>query len=196
MHYGRVTAGPLGTNDENIRAESTLMGDNINLASRIESLSKKYGTYTLLTDELYQNLSSDRKKICRMVDYVTVKGREKRPLRIYTIDRMEKSADFLRLYNEGQENYLRGDWSKAFDGFSRAAQLEPEDGPVQAMLKRIQSSRYFSINAIKHLSQKCSDRIEGFSDFQKAVEGIVSREPFTAPLGFIDRGGFWRWEEK
>ena len=196
LHWGRVTSGALESDREDVRTETTLMGDEVNLAARLESLNKKYGTYLLLSGEFYGQLSPDRKDRCRLVDYATVKGREEKPLYLYTVDLEPKDPEFLQHYQKGCDLYFQGKWYEALLCFERAFSLDPLDGPTRNLMKRIHLSRVFSLNAIQHLHDKLGEKIPDLLPFKKEIELTVVKEAFAPPHDFLDRGGYWRWEEK
>jgi PAS domain S-box-containing protein len=196
MHFGTVTAGPLKSTDDQHRLESTLMGDNVNLTSRIEGLAKKYGVYFLMTDSYWSQLSAERQQKCRPVDYVTVKGREDNPLKVYTIDIEAKSEEFLQKYNEGQEYYFRGEWEKGRTSFIEAAHFYPDDGPTQLFISRIEESKNYLLKTLDHLERRFLGKIPNFDAFKKNIEIGLIKEPYSIPRGFLERGGYWSWDEK
>ncbi len=196
MHYGTVTAGPIGSMANQDRVESTLMGDNVNITARLESLTKKYGIYYLMSEDYYRDLSPDRQERCRLVDFITVKGRAEGPFRVYTLDLVPKSREFLDCYHQGQEKYFEGDWNSAMAYFKKAAVKDPEDGPTLQFINRIETTKKYGQMALDHLGRRKLQGIDQFDSIRSQLEKEIESEPFQPPRGFVERKGYWKWEEK
>eukprot|EP01027_Heterolobosea_sp_BB2_P018119 GEZU01025585.1.p1 GENE.GEZU01025585.1~~GEZU01025585.1.p1 ORF type:complete len:379 (-),score=75.63 GEZU01025585.1:149-1285(-) len=79
IHVGDALIGNIGSRT---RLNYTIIGDNVNLGARLESLCRIYGTDIIISDSTYERVKS--KYICRVLDYVVVKGKTK-PIYIYEI---------------------------------------------------------------------------------------------------------------
>ena len=181
LHFGEVIPGAVGCDS---RADNTLIGDNVNIAARMESLNKHYGTYVLLTEDFYFHLSQDRKKLCRKLDRVTVAGREE-PIYIYTVDFDQKSEEFLGLFSKAVEMYLCGDWQDAYEVFQKARGLSPSDNPTLTMINRIEEVK-------QHLLKE-ANRLKEFAPntFNTRMHADLVKEiglaPFEPPLSWTEK---------
>jgi len=193
LHWGGVIAGPIGSLD---RADNTLMGDNVNLAARIESLNKSYNAYVLMTDSFFHSLSAERRGRCRLLDRVTVVGRETSPLEIFTVDPDPLPAAFIAAFSEAMGLYFAGDWHLAHKGFTKAGDILrqgglPEDGPTRAFLDRIALTNQYWKKAVRNLSDHVPDVFT--PETARAVSEVLSNRDFAAPM---DWPGYWRHERK
>jgi class 3 adenylate cyclase len=74
MHYGEVMQGTIGSAD---RKEFTVIGDAVNTASRIESITKEHGFPILVSSALVEGLDAVRKARCENVGVAHLKGKTK-----------------------------------------------------------------------------------------------------------------------
>jgi len=80
IHTGSMMMGTLG---EANRLEGSVFSDTVNLAARLESLTRLYGAKLLISEQTYEDIDKDQ-FFARLIDTVTVKGK-KQPVKVYEI---------------------------------------------------------------------------------------------------------------
>jgi adenylate cyclase len=138
MHTDVIVSGNIGSPK---RMDYTVIGDGVNLASRLESACKAYSARILVSESTVSRLRGIYR--LREVDLVTVKGKTK-PIRIMEIlDYHDNSTfpnlmDVVHYFNEGVEHYRAAGWHAASQRFKRCLQLNPGDALSQTYVERCQ----------------------------------------------------------
>jgi adenylate cyclase len=134
IHTGPMLVGNMGSKR---RFNFTIMGDNVNLASRLEGLNKEFGTRLIISEPTYQTVQG--KMLARELDLIRVTGKT-RPVRIYELLGFAEDGDQVRQlaerFHAGLEAYRSGRWETAIGMFGELLRDYPDDGPTRVFVQR------------------------------------------------------------
>ena len=131
LNSGEAVVGNMGSEN---RFGYTAMGDNVNLASRLESINKQYGTYLMISESTY--LAVKDEMVCRELDQIRVKGKHE-PVRVYELiaKKGEETTEMgakLKTYAEALGLYREKKFAEAKAKFESLT----GDAPSEVFAKR------------------------------------------------------------
>jgi adenylate cyclase len=138
LSTGSLTVGNMGSTT---RFDYTVMGDSVNLGSRLEGLNKEYGTHIIVPKFTYGDVQ--KHFILRQLDLIRVKGKTV-PVKIYELMGSRGDGRLLEIagmFEAGLAAYWEQDWVKAEKYFTEVLAKNPGDGPSKTFLSRIQGLR-------------------------------------------------------
>ncbi|MDR2048808.1 MAG: adenylate/guanylate cyclase domain-containing protein [Treponema sp.] len=140
INTGNMVAGNMGTEN---KMNYTIMGNTVNLASRLEGANKQYGTWILAAESTIRETGN--RLLARRLDRIRVVGINE-PVRIYELmETMDAAESWQKETAERFEKALglfeKQDWDKAAEEFRGILAFAPTDNPSKVYVKRCEEYR-------------------------------------------------------
>jgi adenylate cyclase len=131
---GMMMVGNMGSEQ---RFDYTVMGDAVNLGSRLEGANKNYKSHIIISESTHGRIEDEF--FCMELDSVRVKGKTK-PVKIYQLLAYRKIAEERQragaLFHRGLQLYRARKWDEAIKTFSHVSDMDPELHAADLYIKR------------------------------------------------------------
>lgn len=142
INSGDMIVGNMGGKK---KFDYTVMGDNVNLASRLESINKIYGTDIIISESVYNSIKD--RILAREIDLIIVKGKSV-PVKIYELidlsenyllirnDEIGEIEELINRFESGLKFYRERMFSRSIEEFERVLLINPDDVPSRVFIDR------------------------------------------------------------
>lgn len=143
IQYGSVVMGTVGSDD---RMDTTVLGDVVNVAQRIESLCEYFQTDILTTRDLINVAEQKQSFAHRYIDTIILRGKSVGVELIEVYEHLSSDQIALRdqtksFIDQGIELRNTGEFKQAIDLFEQALQINPKDSILRYHIKQVENVR-------------------------------------------------------
>ena len=135
INTGMMMVGNMGSEQ---RFEYTVLGDAVNLGSRLEGANKSYLTHILISEFTYDKVKDEF--LCMEIDRVRVKGKT-RPVKIYQLlgrkDASASQVETIRYFHQGLQFYREQKWDRAMEAFKTVRSMDKGLYAARLYMERI-----------------------------------------------------------
>ncbi|MCC6807897.1 MAG: adenylate/guanylate cyclase domain-containing protein [Deltaproteobacteria bacterium] len=139
MNSGVIVVGNMGST---ARFDYTVMGDSVNLGSRLEGINKEYGTNIIISEFTYERAKAD--VYVRLLDSVRVKGKHE-PVRIFELRGLGRpqglEEQFIITFEKGIALYKAQKWDEAIKTFNHCLEMNQTDYCSKKYIDRCESMK-------------------------------------------------------
>lgn len=133
LHTGTCILGTVG---EPMRMDTTVISDAVNLAARIESLTKHYGTPVIISSETYKRCDPESRQLARYIGTAQVKGKSISTDLYKVFFKDELNENHLTEFEEAISAFYKQDYATARNLLNNLKGTAADDGVLQLYLQR------------------------------------------------------------